>query len=85
VSIGSGLNWCAECYPGVSFVTRAFTFHIWSVMSSREGSTKFGYLVTSSDSNITSEIDSMECDVSMTPGGPLCLCSLPGFVPVIEN
>ena len=54
-------------------------------MSSREGSTNLGYLVTSSDGSITREIDSMECDVSMTPGGPLCLCRLPGFVPVIEN
>jgi len=48
-------------------------------MSSREGGTNLGYLVTSSDGSITREIGSTECDVSMTPGGPLCLCKVTWF------
>ena len=64
VNIGSGWNWC-RMVPGASFVIRAFTFHVWSVMSSCEGSTNIGYLVTSPDDSIAREIGNMECDVGM--------------------
>jgi hypothetical protein len=81
---GTGAGW----YPGASFVTRAFSFHVWSVMSSCEVSTNIGYLVTSSDDSIAREIGNMECDIGMSPGGgggALCLCKLPGILRVNKN
>jgi hypothetical protein len=38
-------------------------------MSSCEGSTNFGYLVTNSDDSIAREIGNMECDVGVSPEG----------------